>query len=817
MADDYGYVVGTFIHPLGSPAPTDRPALGCVTFMPHQIRHLADPSRTAGRITEKIEFTQDGKISGWLVTGLYNVRVTFSDGTSMPVFPVRVENTHTPLAPLDLNTAQPPIPYPDTVIIVSEAERIRAEAAAAAAEEDADRADAAADRAEAAAGDVDVALNPAVVGGTITNEELHLFTHGGTDLDIGPVGKPILHFQQISELANAEPGPAVWHYSADVTYDPDLPDYYKAYYEWVGAGNEWSGEIRHILDSGVIWAIEFFVVTDHGDELTARYYPADTTQNAWTIWKAPFPAQPYQDGVILVARADSTSSSGYSFQVELPDATSTPHSVMGRDATGNSAVTTPTYDVHIANKKYVDDQIFHVYQAGDLQNVTKAGPAIFHWDPARAMNPPMDPNAYLDPAPTDYAGQIFIVDYDEIIPGVKQVMALFTYVRGGGGPTLLSATAWQNYEAAPYWSFAPISLPTAAFDGTLLVWDNTSKSWVSRYIGDPGNIVVKNGAGQITVPVAPQAGAAGLYNATSAYYVNAQSGVAPVNTLNASAQPNPLNFDFSNGAGGSYYLYGTQVFRINMNANLNVTFTALTPDGYRQVSKIVLVLIQDATGGRTLTIPASVKRAPGFALSTAANATDIVTFTWYGNTVYATIERDTQGLATSAATASAVVQRDSAGRAQVATPSASGDIATKGYVDGLNVTWVAAPASATATGTAGQRAYDASYLYICTATNTWTRIPLNWVNGGYLAAMTAAATANTVMLRDASGRAQVATPSAAGDIATKGYVDGLNVAWAAVPATATAAGTAGQRAYDANYIYICVATNTWKRVAIATW
>lgn len=37
------------------------------------------------------------------------------------------------------------------------------------------------------------------------------------------------------------------------------------------------------------------------------------------------------------------------------------------------------------------------------------------------------------------------------------------------------------------------------------------------------------------------------------------------------------------------------------------------------------------------------------------------------------------------------------------------------------------------------------------------------------------------------------------------------------PASATAAGNAGDWCYDANYIYICTATNTWKRVAIATW
>ena len=37
------------------------------------------------------------------------------------------------------------------------------------------------------------------------------------------------------------------------------------------------------------------------------------------------------------------------------------------------------------------------------------------------------------------------------------------------------------------------------------------------------------------------------------------------------------------------------------------------------------------------------------------------------------------------------------------------------------------------------------------------------------------------------------------------------------PATAGAIGHQGSIAWDANYIYVCVATNTWKRAAIATW
>jgi len=37
------------------------------------------------------------------------------------------------------------------------------------------------------------------------------------------------------------------------------------------------------------------------------------------------------------------------------------------------------------------------------------------------------------------------------------------------------------------------------------------------------------------------------------------------------------------------------------------------------------------------------------------------------------------------------------------------------------------------------------------------------------------------------------------------------------PASAAASGVAGQIRWDSSFIYICVNTNTWKRVAIATW
>lgn len=37
------------------------------------------------------------------------------------------------------------------------------------------------------------------------------------------------------------------------------------------------------------------------------------------------------------------------------------------------------------------------------------------------------------------------------------------------------------------------------------------------------------------------------------------------------------------------------------------------------------------------------------------------------------------------------------------------------------------------------------------------------------------------------------------------------------PASASAAGNAGEICWDSNYVYVCVATNTWKRAALSSW
>jgi len=47
--------------------------------------------------------------------------------------------------------------------------------------------------------------------------------------------------------------------------------------------------------------------------------------------------------------------------------------------------------------------------------------------------------------------------------------------------------------------------------------------------------------------------------------------------------------------------------------------------------------------------------------------------------------------------------------------------------------------------------------------------------------------------------------------------DKIRIRTANTPASASATGAVGEICWDADYIYVCTATDTWKRTAIATW
>ena len=56
-----------------------------------------------------------------------------------------------------------------------------------------------------------------------------------------------------------------------------------------------------------------------------------------------------------------------------------------------------------------------------------------------------------------------------------------------------------------------------------------------------------------------------------------------------------------------------------------------------------------------------------------------------------------------------------------------------------------------------------------------------------------------------------------GTLTANASSNAFRIATAQTPASASATGTAGTICWDTSYIYVCTATNTWKRTAISTW
>ncbi len=107
---------------------------------------------------------------------------------------------------------------------------------------------------------------------------------------------------------------------------------------------------------------------------------------------------------------------------------------------------------------------------------------------------------------------------------------------------------------------------------------------------------------------------------------------------------------------------------------------------------------------------------------------------------------------TAANTADTIMRRNSAGRSSVISPSVSGDIATKGYVDGhLTAAAVRALGFFDITNDGASSGLDADIL------------------DGQQPASTASG--NTVVKRDSAGRTKFVSPSASDDVAIKSYVD----------------------------------------------
>jgi hypothetical protein len=78
-------------------------------------------------------------------------------------------------------------------------------------------------------------------------------------------------------------------------------------------------------------------------------------------------------------------------------------------------------------------------------------------------------------------------------------------------------------------------------------------------------------------------------------------------------------------------------------------------------------------------------------------------------------------------------------------------------------------------------------------------------------------TGTDYMRLDSSGRLLVGTSSQSGGSLLQVNDDRIRIASSKTPASASDTGTAGEVCWDASYIYVCTATDTWKRAALSTW
>jgi hypothetical protein len=136
-------------------------------------------------------------------------------------------------------------------------------------------------------------------------------------------------------------------------------------------------------------------------------------------------------------------------------------------------------------------------------------------------------------------------------------------------------------------------------------------------------------------------------------------------------------------------------------------------------------------------------------------------------------------------------------------------VATNNYAAYLNVSSGANKWNVYANGTASN--YMSGTLSIGTTTNSAAKVHIisttEQARIGYDASNYYTTTVSS------AGLATMAATGASAGFAFSSRV----IIPTSTPASASATGTAGHIAWDSSFLYVCTATDTWKRVAIATW
>lgn len=146
------------------------------------------------------------------------------------------------------------------------------------------------------------------------------------------------------------------------------------------------------------------------------------------------------------------------------------------------------------------------------------------------------------------------------------------------------------------------------------VSNSTTGRWLSTSGDSDGWTLVSNSLLNNSVGNAPS-----LVGTNNSVHNNA--GLNPIRPFPIATTTGAVSLNRSNGN----HQY------VTMTGNITLTVTA----GVQIGDELTLSFTQDATGGRTITWPSNVKLAGGtLALTTAANATDVITLVWSPGTVW---------------------------------------------------------------------------------------------------------------------------------------------------------------------------------------
>ena len=124
-------------------------------------------------------------------------------------------------------------------------------------------------------------------------------------------------------------------------------------------------------------------------------------------------------------------------------------------------------------------------------------------------------------------------------------------------------------------------------------------------------------------------------------------------------------------------------------------------------------------------------------------------------------------------------------------------------------------ANGSSTNSAGEVASRFGIYYEGTGWDTY----INYIRGSLQQVGSIAfSTADAERMRiDSAGRLLVGTSSQSGGSLLQVNDDRIRIASSKTPASASDTGTAGEICWDSSYIYVCTATDTWKRAALSTW